>query len=494
MSKLKIAHMPILTPRKEAFDYQRVAVDAVKDLDYAAIFHEQGLGKTKIAIDLILHWFAREVVDTVIIVTKNGLVANWLLELKEHCHIKPHLLTNDPRKNYYVFNESYRLILSSYESIVKEKDRVGLFSQTRDVGIVLDESAKIKNIDSTVSKAFFSISNFFKRRVIMTGTPVANRPYDIWAQIYFLDQGEHLGSDFATFKRKLNLDNKLSKDKSRQVGLLEDLGSIWDKLRTFTIRETKKSGVISLPDKEYKNIFTSWEGRQYDIYSQIQKEMATVITKGGKPIEDISESVLKRLTRLIQVASNPRLIDESYDNDPGKAVYLYEIVSQIITEDKCIVWTSYVENVNWLARYLDQFGVVKVHGKMTLFDRARNIELFKNDVSKRVFIATPASAKEGLTLTVANHVVFYDRSFSLDDYLQAQDRIHRISQGKQCYIYNLIMKDSIDLWVDELINAKWLSAQLAQGDISSDDYVNRISYSYGDILRAILNIGGNDGE
>ena len=94
--------------------------------------------------------------------------------------------------------------------------------------------------------------------------------------------------------------------------------------------------------------------------------------------------------------------------------------------------------------------------------------LHKDNIN--ILIATPASAKEGLTLTVANHAIFYDRSFSLDDYLQAQDRIHRISQKKTCYVYNLIMKDSVDEWVDLLLQSKHLSAQLAQGDITIEYY------------------------
>ena len=95
---------------------------------------------------------------------------------------------------------------------------------------------------------------------------------------------------------------------------------------------------------------------------------------------------------------------------------------------------------------------------------------------------------QGLTLTVANHVIFFDRGFSLDDYLQAQDRIHRVSQLKTCYVYNLVMRDSIDGWVDVLLQAKRLAAQLAQGDISADYYRSQMSYSYGDIVREILNI------
>lgn len=101
-------------------------------------------------------------------------------------------------------------------------------------------------------------------------------------------------------------------------------------------------------------------------------------------------------------------------------------------------------------------------------------------------VETPGSAKEGLTLTVANHVIFYDRSFSLDDYLQAQDRIHRISQKKTCFVHNLIMEGSIDEWVDILLHSKQLAAQLAQADISLEYYKSQMSYAFGDILKGIL--------
>ena len=108
----------------------------------------------------------------------------------------------------------------------------------------------------------------------------------------------------------------------------------------------------------------------------------------------------------------------------------------------------------------------------------------------RVFIATPGAAKEGLTLTAANHVIFFDRLFSLDDYLQAQDRIHRISQRRKCHVYNLIMKDSIDEWIDALIHSKRVAAQFTQGDISVESYQEEMSYEFEAILEGILNTDG----
>ena len=103
-----------------------------------------------------------------------------------------------------------------------------LYLQTRNVGIIIDESAKLKNPDANLTKAFFDLSLLFKKRVIMTGTPVANRPYDIWSQIFFLDQGKSLGTDFNEFKRLTDLSNKLANDKMMQASFENDIAIIFE--------------------------------------------------------------------------------------------------------------------------------------------------------------------------------------------------------------------------------------------------------------------------
>ena len=66
----------------------------------------------------------------------------------------------------------------------------------------------------------------------------------------------------------------------------------------------------------------------------------------------------------------------------------------------------------------------------------------------------------------------------LTDYLQAQDRIHRISQKHECNIYNLMVADSIDIWVDYLLKAKQEAAFLAQGDKTLELYRQQVDYSF----------------
>jgi SNF2 family DNA or RNA helicase len=123
---------------------------------------------------------------------------------------------------------------------------------------------------------------------------------------------------------------------------------------------------------------------------------------------------------------------------------------------------------------------------MAVEERNKSVVAFKSGKAKLLF-ATPQSAKEGLTLTVANNAIFYDRGFNLDDYLQAQDRIHRISQQKDCHIYNLMIEDSIDIWIDYLLKAKQRAAFLAQGDMNLQEYKNVADYSFANIVHEILN-------
>ena len=486
---LRIAKKPKLEARQSAFSHQLDAFEAAKDLPFAAIFHEQGLGKTKIGLDLVLYWLAQGIVDSAVVVTKKSLIVNWKTEVSAHSHLRPRVLSQDRKANFYAFNSATVLYLVHYEAIVSERQRFELFLRTRRVGVLLDESHKIKNPDARVSRALHELAKHFVRRVIMTGTPVANRPFDLWSQIRFLDGGEALGDNFSAFKRNLDLSNDLGRDANRAKAFSTGVESIYLKTRSFTIRETKKSAGLSLPDKTIRNLECALEPRQAELYEQFREELAAIVVQGGRPVFDDVESILKRLLRLVQVASNPSMVDQSYRQEPGKLFPLEMLVQEAVdNSEKIIVWTCFIENANFLARHLDTHGACIVHGALGIAERNEALMAFKNDRGRRVLVATPGAAKEGLTLTVANRAVFYDRSFSLDDYLQAQDRIHRISQERACFVTNLVANGTVDCWVDALLAAKNLAAQLGQGDIDRREYDSQADYEFGAMLRDVLGL------
>jgi SNF2 family DNA or RNA helicase len=303
------------------------------------------------------------------------------------------------------------------------------FQKTRRLAIICDEAQKFKNPESALAKCMFQIAPGFHRRLVMTGTPVANRPYDIWSLIFFLDQGKALGTNFELFRSQHDLTARAHESSAKLAQFATMLEGIFEKVRPFSVRTTKRDANLSLPTKEILIIKTEFESAQRDLYSRYRDELRAEIVQDGKVRLDQADDILKRLLRLVQVASNPFTIDESYTGIPGKVPELERVLSEeLAPSEKAIVWTSFTDNADWLRHRLKAYGPVVVHGKMNIDRRNFNLDRFKHDAECRVLVATPGAAKEGLTLTVANFAIFFDRSFSLDDYLQAQDRIHRISQ------------------------------------------------------------------
>ena len=482
----KLRRRPEFNPKHEAYQYQLDAVRAVKSLPYAAVFHEQGLGKTKIAIDLVLFWLSQDVVDTVFIVTKKALVKNWVDELAAHSWVTPSILSDDRRRNSVSLNSPVLVYVLNYEVVATNVELIRGFLRTCRVGAVLDESQKIKNPDTHLARCFHSLASGFERRVIMTGTPSANRPYDIWSQVKFLDDGVALGRSYDAFRENHDLPQGATKPEVFEYG--QRLAKIMQRIRDFSVRETKGTAGIQLPTKTILTHFVELAPRQADMYRSYRDKLAWELRDELESIVlDNAEAILKRLLRLVQCASNPRLIDKGYTECPGKFPKLSALLDAATDAgDKLVVWTRFVENVEWLAARLTKHAPHKVHGSMTISDRNASIAAFKAEANCRVLIATPGAAKEGLTLTVANHAIFYDRGFGLDDYLQAQDRIHRISQDKECFVHNLMASDTIDEWVDALLTAKHRAAQLAQGDMLPDRFEAAFAGGFKESLVAIL--------
>ena len=482
-----IRQLPTLSLKKDAFPFQKDAFNLIKDKEYFAIFHEQGLGKTKIAIDLVYYWLQHQDIDSVLIITKKSLISNWCDELDFHGNINPLILSSNKSLNSQRMTLPGYIYLCNYEAVRGNLDSFKTFLKFRKVGIILDESTQIKTPSSKITKALHEIAKSSVKRIIMTGTPLSNRPYDIWSQIYFLDFGERLGNNFDDFKERYDLSNELSKDYGGRIIFENNLKLLNSKLKDCTVRETKKTAGIQLPGRRFIAEIIAMEPSQRILYKKLQEHLSAQVLKDNKLVNENVDAILKRLIRLLQVCSNPSLVDESYKKDPPKLEATKNIVNKVIKKDsKVIIWTNFVENVDWICNYFDNKQIVGISGEVKPEDRSDLISEFKNNNDIKILVATPGVAREGLTLVEANYSIFFDRNFSLENYIQAQDRIYRISQTKDCYIYKLIHEDSIDEWVDALLDAKEVAARFGQGDIDEKEFKNRISYEFSEILADIL--------
>jgi len=364
---------------------------------------------------------------------------------------------------------------------MQELELMTLVLKNRKYAIVLDESQKIKNPESKTTKTLLSLRKLAAKRIIITGTPIANRPEDVWSQFFFLDDGKLLGDDYYSFKRDFSLNLKgvqdMSSFETRLKMLRKAIGEV-------SIRRTKE--ILELPEKTYEDMPVGLSPLQRGIYETARKEMYYEISNvDGHKIEEEIDNYLVKLLRLTQIASNPALLDPGYDEEPCKFRQLDKIISDIIKSgEKTIIWTSFTGNVRALKIRYKEYGAQMLFGEQLIAQRNAIIKRFMEDDACKILVANPAAAKEGLTLTAANSAIYVDRTFKMDDYLQSQDRIHRIGQTKKCRIIKLIAERTVDEYTDEILEKKESVARYALGD--TDRIENRKNYlSREDLLRIV---------
>ena len=434
------------TPRTRPMPHQREAIEYIIDTPNAALFDEQGLGKTKIIIDAFAELMRRGEVDAALVVAPMGLVYNWEAEIGKHSNLVPVVLRGTVRQRKYRFLSGANFYLVNYEAVVAQLEIFRKMVQTRRFAIALDEATRIKDPTTETAKALFAIGEHATRKVILTGTPIANRPVDLWSQYFFLDGGQLLGREYKTFASNYDLDSD---------GIEDRLEVLSELVRSHSIRRLKND-VLELPDKVFIVHEIPLAGAQEQMYRDCADDLIVQLRSmsGDTYVHEV-DNILERLLRLVQIASNPGLLDPQFSGPIAKLDYLDELCERLLDQhEKLIIWSGFVDNIETVVRRLKRYRPLQIHGGIGVEKRAEIVRAFQEREANRVLVANPAAAREGLTLTRASAAVYLDRGFNLVDYLQSQDRIHRIGQTRRCEIHKLIAAGTVDEYVDAVIELK----------------------------------------
>jgi SNF2 family DNA or RNA helicase len=437
--------------------HQVDAINYIHKNDLVALFDEQGLGKTKIVIDALSIDMSKGKIEGVLVVAPMTLLYNWEQEVLKHSFLIPIVLRGSRREKRYKFLTGANFYITNYESTISELQRIERFCKSRVISIVLDESSRIKDPKSQTAQAIFKLGHLSHKKIIISGTPIANKPYDLWAQYYFLDQGKLLGYNYNEFKAKFNLKN---------IDYKINLKNLRETINKNSIRRMKND-VLALPEKEYQTLYASLTGKQLEMYKKLSEELVVeIINSEGEIVLDESNVLLKKLLRLTQIASNPYLIDKNYDEIPSKILILDDLIDTLIIKgEKILVWTNFIENIILLKNRYKKYSPLAIYGNIPIKDRSEYIKAFQLTETNKIMILNPSAAREGITLTRANNAIYLDRNFNLVDYLQSQDRIHRISQDKKCMIYKIVAKGTIDEYIDNFVDVKKEIAGFLQSDV-----------------------------
>lgn len=458
--------------------HQTEGTEFLRSRKNAGLFDEQGLGKSKQLIDAITGEINTGELEGALIVCPNGLKSNWGDEIERFSPL-PYAIFGAGRKArrmaFQSLTASFYVI--NYEAVASELPSLRALLRFKSMALVLDESHRIKTPDAKVTKALLKLRNEARRRFILTGTPVANKPEDVWSQIYFLDDGKALGETFEEFRERYCL----------AKGGYRSVDDIRDRLSDIAIRRLKDHAV-ELPSKETRRVFVDLSGRQASMYAEMRNELELwVRSLDGDEVLQKADAILARLVRLAQLASNPALLDADYQESPSKFLRLDELLREYLSSSdrKVIIWSSFVGNVKSISQRYAEYSPVMLHGQMTNTERDASVISFRQDSSVRLLVANPAAAREGLTLTEANVAIYTDRTFNLVDYLQSQDRIHRISQTQPCEIVLLLARATIDEFIDYSLEQKHRLARFTQCDVGSIDAAD-LALEKPQILQALL--------
>jgi SWI/SNF-related matrix-associated actin-dependent regulator 1 of chromatin subfamily A len=458
-------------------DHQRKGTKFLGENERAGLFDEQGLGKSKQLIDAVAAAIAAGSIKGAVIVCPNGLKSNWAGEVRKFSTL-PYTVFGSGRSarrsGFAAMRAAFYII--NYEAVPAEMPSLKALLQFKPMALILDESHRIKTPEAKVTKAIHKLRTHAKRRYILTGTPVANRPDDLWSQMYFLDDGQALGDTFEGFQKNYTAGSGYQR-----------MDELRDRISTRTLRRTKDKS-LKLPAKTYTRIPVNLAPKQAQMYERMREDLELRVRKmSGAEVLEQADAILSRMVRLAQLSSNPALLDADYKETPAKLAELDALLKKYMAdpERKVIVWTSFVENVRGLARWFKKYRPVVIYGEMDNVSRDKSVRAFKEDPGVRLLIANPAAAREGLTLTEANIAIYLDRTFNLVDYLQSQDRIHRISQTKPCEIVLLIARNTVDEFIDFSLEQKHRLARFAQSDTDTITPKD-LALEKPDVLRALL--------
>jgi helicase-like protein/SNF2 domain-containing protein len=283
--------------------------------------------------------------------------------------------------------------------------------------VFVDESHHMKRgNEGFIGDAILRLSPVPRSKLVMSGTPMPQSIRDLVYQVRFLTPGSQVDED-----------------------------NVIAAVDALSVRTTKQD--LRLPPVRRELVRVEMGTAQADLYRLASSEIAR---QAKSMLTSLDKSALRKfnrsVVRLLQIASNPALLGTGTDlpsdvvrraiedGDSRKITAACNRARELAAEgSKVIIWSTFVRNVELLSARLADLGADFIHGGVEAGSeeeeatREAKVKRFKLDPSAKVLVANPAACSEGISLhTVCHHSIYLDRNFNAAQYLQSEERIHRI--------------------------------------------------------------------
>ncbi|WP_028785872.1 DEAD/DEAH box helicase [Terrimonas ferruginea] len=447
---------PILRPYQVA-GYQWL--NYLKDINWGGILaDDMGLGKTVQALSFMEYYHRRNERLKALVVCPTTLIYNWENEIKKFTPTLTYRIHHGPlRTRDREQMIDHNITITTYGTL--RSDIKLLMSIDFDY-VVLDESQAIKNPTSKVTKAACLLNA--KHRLCLSGTPLQNNTFDVFAQMNFLNPGMLGTMEF--FRQEF----AIPIDKFGEADRKDHLKKI---LYPFILRRTKEQVAKDLPAKQEMVLWCEMEPDQRNIYDAYRNDFRDRILGSieNQGIQKSQLTILQGLMKLRQICDSPAILneEEKFENHSIKLEEISRELTENIGDHKALIFSQFLGMLALIRARLEELGISYEYfdGSTSAPDREKAIQRFQNDDTVRVFLISLKAGGVGLNLTAADYVYIVDPWWNPAVEQQAIDRTHRIGQTKNIFAYRMICKDTIE---DKIIQLQEKKRALAK-DIISDD-------------------------
>lgn len=309
--------------------------------------------------------------------------------------------------------------------------------------VIIDEIHRVSNIKSAQGDAL----NYLKSRnkIGLTGTPVINKPFDLYAPLSWLNI-EHR-SEFEFKHRYGKYVERYGQGRSYEE-LIEyiNLSELKEILSTIMLRREKKD-VLDLPDVVYMQETIDLSNEQSKLYNLIKKELVAQIDE-----IILDSNPLAKFTRLRQACSCSAAIDSSITKN-AKYTRVLELIDDFKSANKKVIVYS---NFAFAVKELDSLMKANNIKSYTITGDEKHkkaiIDKFKTDGD--VLIGSIKALGTGYTITEASNIIFLDLPWTYADMVQAVDRAHRIGQENKVTVISLLAKNTVDEKIYKIVKKK----------------------------------------
>lgn len=482
-------------------DFQDIALRYLHTVDGGGVLLDPGMGKTKVVLDFIwLRKFRRS-----LIVCPVPLLFVWEDEIRRH---RPELTYHIVRSTVWedevsagVLEADVCIINYTKASMMKWSLRNAGFSY-----IHLDEFL-IKDISTTRTQSCLELSKYIPYHSGGSGTLINNTPLDCYAPIRFL-QPSLVGTNYGHFRDVYTVQRKMRDEATgnerNQIVNFRGIPEMKSILESCSIVMTKEQW-LKLPPKHFHDVRVQMGPEQKRVYYELARNLTTKVNVAGEDRWVTVDNPLVTMAKLYQIANGFTYLYPDDDNDEAETISdliasesapkkkkkasdrtihyfdqqpkidaLERILTEQIPERKAMIWfnmSGEVKLIEALLKRLNLSFLTIKGGDKTIGEKVR---AFNSDPSIKYLVCQSKSVNYGITVmgtkkkdledldiqippgidTTVYTQIMYSMNFSLEVYLQQQDRIHRLGQENDCHYYRLFTNCPVELKIMKTIDDK----------------------------------------